>query len=306
MRKTGLSIAFFGLLAVVSLPTTSAHAQATRTWVSGVGDDVNPCSRTAPCKTFAGAISKTAAGGEIDCLDPGGFGAVTITKSMTIDCSGVSGGILAALTTGVIVNAGVNDKVVLRNLVIQGTSGASIGTNGIRFLAGRELQLDRVVIQGFSVLCVSVDHPSTGFLYVSNSYFTECPTGINMTSNNASLLIAEINNSTFVGHSANGVVAAAQNAIANVSNSMISNNAVAGLSASASGAFMNATSNTLANNGTGISAVAGANLRTVANVLFDNTTGINATGASWVSSGDNRVVGGTTISNGASSVMQVR
>src|SRR5216684_8686022 len=62
-----------------------ANAQATRTWVSGVGDDANPCSRTAPCKTFAGAISKTAKGGEIDALDPGGFGAVTITKSITID-----------------------------------------------------------------------------------------------------------------------------------------------------------------------------------------------------------------------------
>lgn len=306
MRKTGLSLVLFGLLAVVSLPTTSAHAQATRTWVSGVGDDANPCSRTAPCKTFAGAISKTAAGGEIDCLDPGGFGAVTIVKSMTIDCTGVTGGILAALSQGVIINAGATDKVVLRNLNIQGTIGASIGFNGIRFLAGRELQLDRVTVQGFSTLCVDVTHPSTGFLYVTNSYFTECPTGINMTSNNSSFLIAEISNSTFVGHSANGIVAAAQNAIVNVSNSVISNNAVNGLSASASGAFMSANGNTLANNGTGISAVAGAGLRTVGNVLFDNTTGINATGASWISSGDNRVVGGTTISNGSSSAMQNR
>src|SRR5205823_2134540 len=82
-----------------------AQAQATRTWVSGVGDDVNPCSRTAPCKTFAGAISKTAACGEIDALDPGGFGAVTITKSMTIDGTGTMASILAAGTTGVIVNA---------------------------------------------------------------------------------------------------------------------------------------------------------------------------------------------------------
>src|SRR6187402_29385 len=129
MRKTGLSLVLFGLLAVVSLPTTSAHAQATRTWVSGVGDDANPCSRTAPCKTFAGAISKTAAGGEIDCLDPGGFGAVTITKSMTIDCTGVTGGPLAtAGTSGIIVNAGVNDRIVLRNMGIQ---GAGTGANGI-------------------------------------------------------------------------------------------------------------------------------------------------------------------------------
>src|SRR5262245_14946929 len=77
--------------AMMGLYAAPAQAQATRTWVSGVGDDVNPCSRTAPCKTFAGAISKTAAGGEISCLDPGGYGAVTITKSMTIDCIGTNG-----------------------------------------------------------------------------------------------------------------------------------------------------------------------------------------------------------------------
>ena len=84
--------------------TTVAQAQASRTWVSGVGDDVNPCSRTAPCKTFAGAISKTAANGEINCLDPGGYGTVTITKSMTIDCEDTQGSILASLVNGVIVN----------------------------------------------------------------------------------------------------------------------------------------------------------------------------------------------------------
>ena len=85
------------LAAAVSLGGGSAQAQATRTWVSGVGDDANPCSRTAPCKTFAGAISKTAANGEINCLDPGGFGTVTITKSITIDCAGTLGSILAGL-----------------------------------------------------------------------------------------------------------------------------------------------------------------------------------------------------------------
>src|SRR5215475_13789456 len=83
------------------LQGTHAQAQAIRTWVSGLGDDVNPCSRTAPCKTFAGAISKTAAGGEINCIDPGGFGAVTITKSITIDCSEVTGSILASGTNGI-------------------------------------------------------------------------------------------------------------------------------------------------------------------------------------------------------------
>src|SRR6266513_6517543 len=93
-----------GGIIAIALNVMPAQAQATRTWVSGVGDDANPCSRTAPCKTFAGAISKTAAGGEISVLDPGGFGAVTITKSITIDGTGMLGSILAAGTTGINVN----------------------------------------------------------------------------------------------------------------------------------------------------------------------------------------------------------
>lgn len=117
--------------------TSLASAQATRTWVSGVGDDVNPCSRTAPCKTFAGAISKTAAGGEIDCLDPGGFGAVTITKGITIDCDSGAGGILSAGTQGIIINittaAAATDLVFIRNVQI---NGASTGTNGINIING--------------------------------------------------------------------------------------------------------------------------------------------------------------------------
>src|SRR5216110_3192735 len=90
-----------------------AQAQATRTWVSGVGDDVNPCSRTAPCKTFAGAISKTASPGIINCLDPGGFGAVTITKSITIDCTGTIGSVLSSGVQGVVINPQPSDRVVL-------------------------------------------------------------------------------------------------------------------------------------------------------------------------------------------------
>src|SRR5499426_3189179 len=94
MRKGLLLLAIVGALLLPLLDTAPAQAQASRTWVSGVGDDLNPCSRTAPCKTFAGAISKTAVNGEINCLDPGGFGAVTITKSITIDCHEVYAGVL--------------------------------------------------------------------------------------------------------------------------------------------------------------------------------------------------------------------
>ncbi|MGB4922876.1 MAG: right-handed parallel beta-helix repeat-containing protein [Candidatus Nitrotoga sp.] len=121
-----------------------ASAQATRTWVSGVGDDVNPCSRTAPCKTFAGSISKTAAGGEISVLDPGGFGAVTITKAITIDGGGLPASILSPLINGIIVNAGASDVVVIRGVHI---NGARTGLNGIRFIAGKELHVENCVIE---------------------------------------------------------------------------------------------------------------------------------------------------------------
>src|SRR5207302_832115 len=110
-------------LAVMVMGTGFMYGQASRTWVSGVGDDANPCSRTAPCKTFAGAISKTAAGGEIDALDPGGYGAVTITKAITIDGGGQVASVLVSGTNGVVVQAGASDVVTLRNLRINGVEG---------------------------------------------------------------------------------------------------------------------------------------------------------------------------------------
>jgi hypothetical protein len=136
------------LLAIVAtLVAAPAMAQATRTWVSGVGDDVNPCSRTAPCKTFAGAIAKTAAGGEISVLDPGGFGAVTIAKSISIvGESSAEAGILAPGTNGITVNAGPGDIVNLRGLVIEG--GVS-GANGVRFQGGGSLTIENSLIRNF-------------------------------------------------------------------------------------------------------------------------------------------------------------
>src|ERR1700682_2201846 len=115
--KSSVLSALIGAIALALL-AVPANAQATRTWVSGVGDDVNPCSRTAPCKTFAGAISKTQPGGEIDALDPAGFGTLTITKAITIDGGG---GIVASVlggsgANGFNISAGANDNIILRNL----------------------------------------------------------------------------------------------------------------------------------------------------------------------------------------------
>ncbi len=122
----------------------AVHAQS-RTWVSGTGDDANPCSRTAPCKTFAGAISKTAAGGIINVIDPGGFGAVTITKSITIDGYDTQAGVLVSGTNGIVVS-GAGIHVTLRNLSIE---GIGTGLIGINFLQGSELIVEKCRIFGF-------------------------------------------------------------------------------------------------------------------------------------------------------------
>ena len=128
-----------------------AAAQATRTWVSGVGDDVNPCSRTAPCKTFAGAISKTAAGGSINTLDPGGFGAVTITKAMTISQEGTGeAGILVTGISGITVLAGPNDVVILRGLDIDGGPINSNSLDGVKFITGGTLIIQNSSIRNFT------------------------------------------------------------------------------------------------------------------------------------------------------------
>jgi hypothetical protein len=153
-------------LILVFLTHAPLSAQATRTWVSGVGDDANPGSRTAPCKTFAGAISKTAAGGEINCIDPGGFGAVTITKSITIDGGGTIASILASGTNGIVVNAGANDVVTIRNLSINGAGG---GLNGIRFLAGGTLHVENCVIANFSQKGIDFEPVAASTLFIKDT-----------------------------------------------------------------------------------------------------------------------------------------
>jgi hypothetical protein len=139
IRKTA------GLAAIACmLASTPAFGQATRTWISGVGDDVNPCSRTAPCKTFQGAISKTAVGGEISVLDPGGFGGLTINKNLTIDGEGTMASILAVGQNGITVN-GANITVTIRNITIN-CAGSTIG-NGIRIINAAAVNIENVVIQ---------------------------------------------------------------------------------------------------------------------------------------------------------------
>lgn len=144
-----------------------AFGQATRTWVSGVGDDANPCSRTTPCRTFAGAIAKTVAGGEIDVLDPGGFGALTITKAISIEADGVIAGVLAGGTNGIVVAAGPSDVVVLRGLTIDGLTGS--GLSGINFLSGGSLFVEDCKINAFQNGISIAPSAGAGRIFINNT-----------------------------------------------------------------------------------------------------------------------------------------
>jgi Right handed beta helix region len=195
---------------VILILGTSAlvNAQATRTWVSGVGDDVNPCSRTAPCKTFAGAISKTATNGEINCLDPAGYGAVTVTKSITIDCEDTQGSILSAGTNGVIVNITAATDLK-KSFKLRGVSinGAGTGINGIRILSATNVTLQEVVIDGVTQHGVSVETTVTPLkmLVDATTIRSNAGHGINAFPILPSTLNLTVNNSTFAYNAQNGL-----------------------------------------------------------------------------------------------------
>jgi hypothetical protein len=247
---------------------TPASAQATRTWVSGVGDDVNPCSRTAPCKTFAGAISKTAIGGEINCLDPGGFGAVTIGKSLTIDCHYTEGGALAG-GNGIVVNLpAATDVVFIRGLDIFGVNPPS---NGIRFIGQGALHVEDTVIRRFNAASsfgISAQPTGAAKLYVSNT------------------TVADNGNAATGG----GILikpTGAGSVRAELNNVRVRNNANVGLSVDTVGntgfvAFDVADSFFTGNVGKGVSIVAGAEINGMINdstIAHNTNSGLESSGA---------------------------
>ena len=182
-----------------------ASAQATRTWVSGVGDDANPCSRTAPCKTFAGAISKTATSGEINCLDSGGFGAVTIVKSITILCNGVVGGVLASGVNGVIVNAPAGSSVVLDGLDID---GVGTGLSGVRVIGTGRLTIRNTVIRNFTVAGVNMIGTQGARVFMDNVTVIKSTIGLNVAGSAAGVQnFAVVRDSVFESNQTQGTVA---------------------------------------------------------------------------------------------------
>jgi hypothetical protein len=298
-------IALFAIVAAFTVPlmaSAPAHAQANRTWVSGVGDDLNPCSRTAPCKTFAGAISKTAPGGEINCLDPGGFGGVTITKSMTIACEGTIGAILAANTTGIIINAAASDRIVLKNLSINGGPLNQPGINGIRVLSAASLHVEDCNIFDFTAASpngfgIKVETAANFHLLVTRtSIFNNGASG----TTGGGILIKPtggITNGTLskvvIDRNVTGLALDGFGGTTGINltvrDSTISGNFVTGaLVTSTIGSNLLIDRSTISNNGTGLLAAnAGATIRVGSSSLSSNGTAVN--GANVLSYGNNMI-----------------
>jgi hypothetical protein len=296
-------IALFAIAAGFVVPlmaSAPAHAQATRTWVSGVGDDVNPCSRTAPCKTFAGAISKTAAGGEINCLDPGGFGAVTITKSMAISCEGVTAGIVVSGGNGINVSAGANDQVFLKGLDIEGlgTTTGAIGLNGIKVNTAALVHIEDCVIRNFKAaapngfgISVASSSASVTFTVLRSTLYNNGtgatgggilvgPTA-GAVNGTVSLVTANRNVFGLVADSTLGTTGIN----VTVRDSAFNRNTTAGVAAAAGavGNSVMAMRSSFSNGGVGLQqSGAGANIRVGESQITGNNTGVTGTVLSYV------------------------
>jgi Right handed beta helix region len=275
------------------LTASSALAQATRTWVSGTGDDANPCSRTAPCKTFAGAISKTAPSGEINVLDPGGFGAVTITKAITIDGSPVISGVLVSGTNGIVVAAGANDVVILRGLDID---GLGTGLAGINFVNGKALHVEDCRIYGFTGSGISFAPPGTSDLFVTHSTIRNNGAGgIDVIPNGASAFAyAALDDVRLLGNLRG--VRAQDGATVSITRSIVSGstaNGIIAISTTRAASMSIDGSISTINGGVGVySGGALATVRITNSMVTDNAgVGLLGAGGAIVSFGNNRVAG---------------
>jgi hypothetical protein len=280
--------------------SSGAFAQATRTWVSGVGDDVNPCSRTAPCKTFAGAISKTANNGEISTLDPGGFGTVTITKSITINGTGTLSSILAAGTNGVNVNdsatATPNSIVVLlRDISI---NGANTGFDGIRFTSGKSLMVDHCWIYGFNGNGtnsdgIDVNLITNGKLRVINGTVIENVTGdgIHMNTSSGTPAVAVIDNTSIMNCGQDGIEAV-NNTHVELIRSNVSIMGANGVLVSGANCQVNLDDDLIAHCVvTGLKSFTASAIRVSDTVIANNNTGLNANGGTIDSFQGNSLIG---------------
>jgi hypothetical protein len=301
MQKNTLSATLLAAALTTPCLTATANAQATRTWVSGVGDDANPCSRTAPCKTFAGAISKTFINGEIDCLDPGGFGTVTITKSITIDCTGTFGSILASGTNGVNVNIAVNANdptrsVRLRGLTINGagasgTVGTRTGVQGLNIINANAVSIEDTIIAEFSQNAVLVNATSSINLSLQNVTIRDTNgTGLRLLTT-AGQIVASLNDVRIIGTPV--AFAAAGLTRTGMRNVMISHNNI-GIQTSGNDNIVNADNIMITFAGNGAVSNPSSTIRLSNSVITQNVTGLSLNGGAIVSMSGNAVFGNSS------------
>jgi hypothetical protein len=291
MRKVALSFAIIGL-ALPFLAASPAEAQASRTWVSGVGDDNNAatgCSRTAPCRFFSAAIGVTSAGGEINCLDSGGFGTVTITKAITITCEGVTAGDLNDAFNGINISAGTSDVVTLRGLDINGFNGFGIAAVGINVTQAKEVHIEKCTIRNFIGAAVFTQGGSTVFLYIVDTVISSNHVGVLLASSGG-FKVASMKNVVITGSTADGLLLANSNVYVNVNDSIISGNAGSAVNADASSTTVNIVRTTMANNAAALNAAApGSTIRVSNSDIYNNSFGILiASGATVQSDGTNK------------------
>jgi hypothetical protein len=297
MNKTRFQIAL--VCAAFVFGAATLHAQATRTWVSGVGDDVNPCSRTAPCKTFAGAISKTAEGGEIDALDPAGYGTLTISKAMTVDggtgsgwASVLNSGGISGFNVNITTGTHVNDAVViLRNITIQGASQAPTlgGLNGINIIKVNRMFVYNCHVENQTGTGIKQNVTTSTDLYVRDCDFSNVGIGINST-NGGGTLVLEADNINVQG-STSGVVLNSGGSFEFVNNSTLSRNTGGQAAQAASGSTLNLMNTRFHANTTAINALAGSTVRVNLCEFFDNATAFGGTASSIQSGGNNKLAG---------------
>ena len=164
----GLAAAF-----VAVLPAVSAQAQSPRTFVSAAGSDSNPCSFAAPCRHFQAAVNATSAGGEVDALDPAGYGPIIISRAVTIEGQGWSYIAPPANSPAITINAvGATDKISIHGVSLNGV-GITGSTTGIQFNSGGSLKVRDCVIQNFSGDGIDFKPTAAGDLFVSNTVVSD-------------------------------------------------------------------------------------------------------------------------------------
>jgi hypothetical protein len=294
-------------LLALAVSIAPAHAQQARSFVSGLGSDLNApnCTRTAPCRTFQKAHDNTLPTGEITVLDAGSYGAVTINRNTSVinDGVGEAGALVSGDAVGITVAAGANDRVSLRGLTIKGLDPAFGNSNGIKFTSGASLTIENCAIRnmtgdGIDVIANVAANAKVSFT-ISNTFVSDNGgNGIFLQPSGSGNVQVVFNRVEAYNNAAHGiaVVGSSLSSIrfdVSVVDSVAAGNSLVGIIADSTNAVITMTvlRSVAANNGTGV-AVAGALVAGIGiseSLVAGNTKGwetINGQGV-LISYGDN-------------------